>query len=114
MRSGFLFIPLWMQTVLLAANVPVHNTGVNASNVLVAPGAQASFWTLSAKPGGAVETIGSNPFRFNCCYFADTATAAWVSPQASGNAGATGIYVYDLVVDLTGFDPSTVSISGTF
>jgi hypothetical protein len=98
----------------LAAPIPVHNTGVNASDVLVAPGGQASFWALSAKPGAAVEVIGSNPFRFNCCYFADTATAAWVSPQAGGNAGAAGFYTYDLVIDLTGLDPATASITGTF
>jgi len=98
-----------------AAAIPVHNTGVNASNVLVAPGAQASFWTLSAKPAGAVEAIGSLPFRyFNGAYFPDTATAAWVAPQAGGNAGQAGIYTYDLVIDLTGSDPATASIVGTF
>jgi hypothetical protein len=99
----------------LAAPIPVHNTGVNASDVLVAPGAQASFLTLSAEPAGAVEAIGSNPFRyFNGAYFADTATAAWVAPQAGGNAGLSGIYTYDLVIDLTGFNPATASIVGTF
>lgn len=97
-----------------AASIPVHNTGVDSSDVLVAPGGQTSFWTLSAEPALAVETIGSNPFRFNCCYFADTATAAWVSPQANGNAGVLGIYTYDLVIDLTGLDPATASIAGTF
>jgi len=114
MRTGFILIVLSMQTAVWAANLTVHNTGVNSSNVLVAAGGQASFWTLSAKPSGAVETLGSNPFRFNCCYFADTSNAAWVAPQASGNAGLNGIYIYDLVVDLTGFDPTTASISGTF
>jgi hypothetical protein len=99
----------------LAAVIPVHNTGVNASDVLVAPGAQASFWTLSAKPATAVEVIGSLPFRyFNGAYFPDTATAAWVSPQSDGNAGPLGLYVYDLVFDLTGLDPATASIVGTF
>ncbi len=99
----------------LAAPITVHNTGVNGSDVLVAPGAQASFWTLSAEPAGAVETIGSNPFRyFNGAYFADTATAAWVAPQASGNAGLNGVYTYDLVIDLTGFNPATASIVGNF
>ncbi len=100
--------------VCTAAAIPVHNTGVNASDVLVAPGAQASFWTLAGAPAGATETLGSNPFRFNCCYFPDTATAAWVSPQASGNAGALGIYTYDLVFDLTGLDPASAAITGTF
>jgi hypothetical protein len=97
-----------------AASIQVHNTGVGASGIPVAPGAQSSFWTLSAKPVGASESIGSNPFRFNCCYFADTSTAAWVSPDASGNAGTTGTYTYDLVIDLTGLDPATASIAGTF
>jgi hypothetical protein len=99
----------------LAAAITVHNTGVDSSNVLVAPGAQASFWTLSAEPPGASETIGGLPFRyFNGAYFADTTTAAWVSPQASGNAGQAGLYTYDLVIDLASFDPATASIVGTF
>ena len=119
MRKAARLVVLFLATIALpglalAASIPVHNTGVNASNVLVAPGAQASFWVLSAKPAAAVEVIGSNPFRFNCCYFADTATAAWVSPQASGNAGPAGIYTYDLVIDLAGMDPATASIVGTF
>ena len=112
--AALISVVLSLPGLALAASIPVHNTGVNASNVLVAPGAQASFWSLSAKPATAVEPIGSNPFRFNCCYFADTATAAWVAPQVGGNAGPLGIYTYDLVIDLTGLDPATASIVGTF
>jgi hypothetical protein len=98
-----------------AAVITVHNTGVDSSDVLVAPGAQAAFWTLSAEPAGATEAIGSLPFRyFNGSYFADTATAAWVSPQASGNAGQAGIYTYDLVINLNGLDPATAVITGNF
>ena len=113
---GALFLAvISLPGLALAASIPVHNTGVNSSNVLVAPGAQASFWVLSAKPAGAGEAIGSNPFRYyNGAYFADTATAAWVSPDASGNAGPTGVYIYDLVIDLTGLDPATAKIVGTF
>jgi len=114
MRKAFFLASLFLQVIALAGTITVHNTGVNSSDALVAPGAQASFWTLSAEPAGAVEAIGSNPFRFNCCYFPDTATAAWVSPQANGNAGAGGFYTYDLVINLTGLDPTTASISGIF
>ena len=104
-----------LPSLALAAPITVHNTGVNSSDVLVASGAQASFWTLSAEPAGAVETIGSNPFRyFNVSYFADTGTAAWVAPQSGGNSGTLGSYTYDLVVNLTGLDPTTASIVGTF
>jgi PEP-CTERM motif-containing protein len=114
MRKACFMAPLFLQALALAGTITVHNTGVNSSDVLVASGAQASFWTLSAEPAGASEALGSNPFRFNCCYFADTATAAWVSPQASGSAGAGGFYTYDLVINLAGLDPTTASISGTF
>ncbi|HKW01980.1 MAG TPA: PEP-CTERM sorting domain-containing protein [Vicinamibacterales bacterium] len=96
----------------------VYNTGRNSTNTgLVAPGAAASFWTLLSEPAGATEAIGSGTFRFNCCYFADTADAAWVSPggpAAPGIAGVQGIYVYQMILDLTGFDPNSVSITGTF
>ncbi|MEQ1885988.1 MAG: hypothetical protein ABL967_13070 [Bryobacteraceae bacterium] len=98
-----------------AANLLVRNTGVNVSNTLVSSGASTAFWTLSSKPGGASQAIGSNPFRyFNGAYASDTVAAAWVSPGSDGTAGVGGVYTYDLSVDLTGFDPATASISGTF
>lgn len=98
----------------LAAPITVHNTGVDLSDTLVAYGAQTEFWTLASAPVGATEVIGSDPFRFNCCYIADSLESAWVSPAASGNASVGGVYVYQLLVDLTGFDLSTVSIAGAF
>ena len=57
--------------------------------------------------------LGSSPFRYkHPAYFADTASAAWVSPGSNGNAGAAGNYVYDLTVDLTGLDPASVTVTG--
>jgi hypothetical protein len=107
-------LPLLAQLVS-AGSITLHNTGVNSSDALVAAGAPASFWTLSAEPAGASEALGSNPFRYhNPAYFADTATAAWVSPGSDGNAGAGGSYTYDLVFDLTGLNPATAAISGIF
>lgn len=93
----------------------VHNTGVDGSDDLVAAGQAAAFWTLSAKPAASGLALGSSPFRYYVgAYFADTASAAWVSPASNGIAGAAGNYVYDLEVDLTGFNPDTVSVSGFF
>ena len=97
-----------------AAPITVHNTGVDATDTLVAPGAQTTFWTLLSAPDGAAETVGSDPFRFNCCYVADSGVSAWVSPSASGAASVGGIYVYELLVNLATFDLSTVSITGMF
>ena len=98
-----------------ATQISVHDTGVNVSDGLVATGAIASFWALSAEPAGATETIGSNPCRFrHPSYFADSSTAAWVAPTCGGNAGAGGFYTYSLSFDLTGLDPTTAAIAGVF
>lgn len=95
--------------------LPVHNTGVDGSDALVVAGAQTAFWTLQTIPAGGTETIGSNPFRyFTGPYAPDSSVSAWVSPAASGNASVGGIYLYQLLVDVTGFDPATVVIAGQF
>lgn len=99
---------------VLAAPITVHNTGVNSSDVLVATGNAAAFWTLLSEPAGASVALGSSAFRFNCCYVWGETVSAWVAPTASGNAGVGGIYVYQELVNLTGFNLATVSISGLF
>ena len=99
----------------VAVPITVHNTGVNSSDVLVGMGGAAAFWTLLSKPALATEAIGSGTFRFHHpAYAADTGTAAWVAPAADGNAGVLGVYTYGLTIDLTGFDLSSVVISGQF
>ena len=99
----------------ISAPIVVHNTGVDASDALVAPGAQAAFWTLLTAPAGATETTGSATFRFRHPFYApDTSTSAWVSMNANGDASVVGFYVYQLLVDLTGLDPSTAMITGQF
>lgn len=115
MRRSYIGVLLFLPAFALAGTIAVHNTGVDSSDVLVGAGAQTAFWTLSAEPAGASEALGSNPFRyFNGAYFADTSTAAWVSPGANGTAGAGGFYTYDLVIDLTGSNPATASVGGIF
>ena len=115
MKASQFFLAATLLPTAFAATITLHNTGVNSSDVLVASGAQASFWSLSAEPSGASEAIGSLPFRFRAgSYFADTTSAAWVSPNANGNAGAGGFYTYDLVFNLAGLNPATASISGNF
>ena len=106
---------LFSVTVHAQTSLVVHNTGVDSSDVLVSPGAPGAFWTLLSAPSGATEAAGSSSFRyFNFAYAPDSSTSAWVSPGASGNASVSGLYVYQLLVDLTGIDPATVVITGQF
>jgi hypothetical protein len=49
-------------------------------------------------------------------WLGDTPSSAWITPstntQAAGSTAGTAVYRYETTFDLTGFDPSTVVISG--
>ncbi|MEO6222222.1 MAG: hypothetical protein ABIP90_03160 [Vicinamibacterales bacterium] len=113
--SAFVAALLIPASAFAQVNLTVHNTGVNSSDVLVSPGAQTAYWTLLSAPPSASETVGQNAFRYYTgSYAADSATSAWVSMAASGNASVDGVYVYQLMVDLTGVNPATAVITGQF
>jgi hypothetical protein len=102
-------------SLLSAAPLTTHNTGVNASDVVQSIGSSTSFWTLASEPAGATEALGSNPFRyFNGAYFVDNSLSGWVSPGNTGNASVSGIYTYQFLLDLTGFNPATANVAGVF
>lgn len=103
----------WSVSLLLGAMLSVGL--LSAADVVQPIGSATSFWTLQSEPAGATETIGGTPFRyFNGAYYPDNSLSGWVSPTASGNAGVGGNYVYQLTVDLTGLNPATAVITGTF
>jgi PEP-CTERM motif len=114
-RKLLLSVGLLSGSFLSAATITIHNTGVNGADVVQAIGSTTSFWNLASEPAGASEALGSNPFRyFNGAYYADNALSGWVSPGSTGNASVSGIYTYQLLINLTGFNPATASISGLF
>jgi hypothetical protein len=116
MRSVItVFALLGASTLVEAATLTVHNTGVDAGDTLVAIGDVTGFWTLTAQPAGAGLTLGANPVRFrHPSFFADTATSAWVAGSTNGVDNVVGGFAYALTVDLTGFNPDSAVISGIF
>lgn len=97
-----------------AAQISVFSTGVDNAGATTPIGTVDTHWTLISKPVGSSLTLGGNPVRFNCCYVADNAISGWVSPTSFGSAGAFGVYTYAQTFDLTGFDLSTIVLTGGF
>src|SRR6266853_5959158 len=54
-RTAALVAAVLFPISALATPISVHNTGVNSSDVLVAPGAQTAFWTLFFNATAATE-----------------------------------------------------------
>ena len=99
-----------------AASIVIFGTGLSDLNAVLPLGSIDSHYTLVSQPGATV-TPASNPVRYqNGAYSAPGfTTSGFVSPNASGNAGAGGIYVYQTTFNIpVGFNPATASLTGRF
>lgn len=94
-----------------ADTIQFFNTGVADDGSLLAAGIADSHYSLvySADPNGTTATaMTPNPY-----WLQDSSTAGWISPGSSGYQGwDPGYYVYQTLLDLTGYDPTTASLSG--
>jgi len=107
----------------LAPIVTLFNTGVSTNNAdgtpatLTADEAPDLNYSITAGVDGAITPFVTDESGYPFPQWtSDTATSKWISPQAS-YAGIgedpVGTYTYRTTFDLTGFDLSTVSISGS-
>ena len=89
--------------------VGLFNTGVDNAGVALAGdnGVSDTHWSSLASPGVTF---------FNGSYAPNTATSRWISVNADGSTpphgGTTFTFPISLTFDLTGFDPTSASITG--
>lgn len=98
-----------------AATVPAFDTGVDASGTKLAPGSTDPHWQLVAGPGvtspsQAVVVTNQHPSG----QYYSTPDSAWIWGTASGAAVVGATYTFELQIDLTGLDPGTATLSGSW
>jgi hypothetical protein len=111
------------------APITIYDTGVDNQGNLLAAGAQDTHYTLIQSPTGGQNTYvavgavlgeGSSygvptnwPFAPGP-WISNTSNAQWIAPQSDVTAitGVNTTYIYQTTFDLTGFNPSTASLSG--
>jgi hypothetical protein len=88
----------------------LFNTGVDASGALLPAGNGQvdTHYTIISGPG--ISSPISAVTYFNGAYAADGPSSRWISASASGGNGA-GTYVFQTMFNLTGFNPSTATIT---
>jgi len=93
----------------------LYNTGVDNASVVLFHGSRDTHYRLiDASP------VVGQPFVFTSIagfpvppWLADSAVSAWIAPTSDGDAnGPPGDYTYRLYVDLAGYDPGTVVLTG--
>ena len=96
---------------MLADPISFFNTGVDANGVLLAAGAADAHYTLLYSADGNGTTAMAT--TTNVVWAGDTSTAGWISPGSDGNTDwASGYYVYETTIDLTGYTATTAVFSG--
>ncbi len=97
------------------------HTGVDETGNALADGTADAHYTIVVNPDSAAMSAiveDSTVFPISTAtWVANNARSKWVGPRletsgAAGAADSTGDYLYRTLVDLTGFDPATVTITG--
>jgi hypothetical protein len=122
-RTPCSLLGLLLATAAGATPLPgVFDTGVDDLGALLPSGGVDPHYVLvssadPAFPGPSAFAADPIPFGF---WVANGAASRWIAPSeneafpSGGPPHPSGFYVYRLAVDLTGFDPGTAEIHGTF
>ncbi len=95
----------------------LFNTGVDDQGVVLFDGSEDPHYRLVVNPDDPNVTVplvqDSTAFPIVAGpWVANSDTSVWIGPRFETSGAAGGDYVYELQVDLTGFDPRTAFIEG--
>lgn len=100
-----------------AAPITLFNTGVDSTGVVLPNGStEDSHYSLVSAPAAAASGIRAITLASGLPYTGDdVAPSRWIGPNSGSDLnGPAGNYTYETRFDLTGFDPSSASITGSW
>lgn len=95
----------------------LYNTGVDNDGFVLWDGSEDPHYKLVVNPDDPAVTVplvqDSTAFPIVAGpWVANSDTSVWIGPRFDTSGAAGGDYVYELEVDLTGFDPRTAFLEG--
>lgn len=104
-------------TLTVRDSIPgIFNTGVDDSKIALADNSADSHYKLLVNADGAADVAlvqDSTVFPIVAGpWVANNASSKWIGPRLETSAAAGGDYTYRTTVDVTGFDPSDVVVTG--
>ena len=109
---------VWAAQAQASPITTLYNTGVDASHTVLADGTIGDpHYTLTSVPSGTTALrISTSASGFPIPpWLADNASSRWIGPNNSSNmVGPPGGYRYETTFSLTGFNPSTASVTGNW
>ncbi|TAK98913.1 MAG: hypothetical protein EPO07_11350 [Verrucomicrobia bacterium] len=101
-----------LATSLCAESIMLFNTGVDVSGTPLPAGATDIHWTVVSGPSISTPVSATNLNNQAIASYVHSSSSAWIWVEADGTAGVNNPYTFRLSFDLTGFDPSTATITG--
>jgi hypothetical protein len=103
----------------------LYNTGVDNTSTVLADGATDPHYAITAAPSpdraGPAYVVAQNGFPTSSPWVPENTASKWIAPHANendltsdGTSEPPGSYTYETTFDLTGYIPSTVSITGQY
>jgi hypothetical protein len=102
------------QDICLRHVLVIWNTGVDANGSQLPGGAPDSHWELVAAPGGTPVPQPAQVLAIPPHEYASTNNSSWIWATPDGAAPTSDWYTFQLLIDLTGFDPASVLIAGSW
>src|SRR4051812_37671855 len=113
--SVFSSIVLFVTSRALAVQVSLPSTGTDAPGSTLPGGSNDSHYTVTG-PGVAVAAPAKvySPQNVWPQWVPNDAHSAWIGWSDNSTTSPYGNYTFELTFDLTGFVPSTASLSGSW
>jgi hypothetical protein len=96
----------------------LFGTGVDPTGPVLADGEADAHYKLTTNPNGAeTEPVVHDSTVFPIVdgpWVANSDTSKWISPAFDTRSAATGVYVYKTAFDLSGFNPTTAVLLGSW
>jgi len=97
----------------------IYNTGLNESRAVLADGLVDPHYRLVSNPNapGSTDSVVHDSTVFPIVsgpWLQNSVKSKWIGPDFDTIASAGGDYSYQLTLDLTGYDPSTAFIAGSW
>jgi hypothetical protein len=104
---------------VLSKRIPgLYATGVDSQGTVLADQSPDPHYALVANPdSGATEPVLEDTTAFPIStgtWLAANANSAWIGPLFSTTAAAGGVYIYKTTFDMTGLDPTSAILLGSW
>ena len=114
---GALLLFLFPGAVLAAPIPGLFNTGVDDTSVLLSDGTVDSHWVLVGPPPSAQCPLCSGPAvarATDVAWISPPPGSKWIGPVDNNDAPGGVTYEYTLTFDLSGLDPTSAVITGSW